>query len=80
MASDTMEKVIEVGGFEDGKGCQTDGYTLEGGDGWYPTLFIRLVQDYGMDIEASVQCCKIFIKYVLHLRYVEFVIVDRPWC
>ena len=37
---------------DSGKGCQTDGYMLEGGEGWYPTLFIRLVQDYGLDIEV----------------------------
>ena len=48
-----MDKVIEVTELEDGKGCQTDGYMLEGGDGWYPTLFIRLVQDYGLDIDVS---------------------------
>ena len=53
MSKDTVDKVVEVGAFEDSKGCQTDGYTLEGGDGWYPTLFIRLVQDYGLDVEVS---------------------------
>ena len=47
-----MDKIVEVGGFTEVKECQTDGYMLEGGDGWYPTLFIRLVQDYGLDIEV----------------------------
>lgn len=47
-----MDRVVEVGGFNEAKQCQTDGYMLEGGDGWYPTLFIRLVQDYGLDIEV----------------------------
>ena len=52
MAKDLMDKVVEVTELEDSKGCQTDGYMLEGGDGWYPTLFIRLVQDYGLDIDV----------------------------
>ena len=37
---------------KDERGCQTDGFMLEGGDGWYPTLFIRLIQDYGFDIDV----------------------------
>jgi glycerol-3-phosphate dehydrogenase len=52
MAKDLMDKVVDVMGLEDSKGCQTDGYMLEGGEGWYPTLFIRLVQDYGLDIDV----------------------------
>ena len=52
MSQDTVDKIVEVGGFSEVKECQTDGYMLEGGDGWYPTLFIRLVQDYGLDIEV----------------------------
>ena len=52
MSKDTVDKVVEVGGFTEVKESQTDGYMLEGGDGWYPTLFIRLVQDYGLDIEV----------------------------
>lgn len=55
-----MDKVVEVAGLEDSKGCQTDGYMLEGGDGWYPTLFIRLVQDYGLDIDVR----KHFVLYL----------------
>lgn len=54
MAKETMDKVVEVGKLEDVKGCQTDGFLLEGGDGWYPTLFIQLVQDYGVDVEVRV--------------------------
>lgn len=54
MAKETMDKVVEVGKLEDVKGCQTDGFLLEGGEGWYPTLFIQLVQDYGVDVEVRV--------------------------
>ena len=55
MAEDTVDRVIDVGGLpknEGQKGCCTDGYILEGGEGWEPTSFIRLIQDYGMDIDV----------------------------
>lgn len=54
MAQDTVDRAVEVGGLTDEKACQTDGFILEGGDGWYPTLFIRLIQDYGFDLEVHV--------------------------
>ena len=62
MAKDLMDKVVEVTELEDSKGCQTDGYMLEGGDGWYPTLFIRLVQDYGLDIDVRMYS-------IIHIPY-----------
>ncbi len=52
MAEELVDRAVAVGGLDDSKGCQTNGYTLEGGDGWYPTSFIRLVQDYGVDVEV----------------------------
>ena len=53
MAHELVDRAVQVGGLDDKKGCQTDGYMLEGSDGWYPTSFIRLVQDYGVDVEVS---------------------------
>ena len=47
-----MDKAVEVGGLEDTRGCQTDGFMLEGSEGWFPTYFIRLVQDYGVDVDV----------------------------
>ena len=52
MAKDTVDRLVEVGGFEDPKGCMTDGFMLDGGEGWNPTSFIRLIQDYGIDVEV----------------------------
>ena len=52
MAEETTDKVVELGGFTDVKECQTNGYILDGGDGWYETLFIRLIQDFGVDVEV----------------------------
>ena len=45
--------VLQVGGLGDDRGCLTDGFLLVGGGGWSPTLFIRLIQDYGFDIDVS---------------------------
>ena len=51
-----MDKAVEVGGLEDTRGCKTEGFILEGSDGWFPTYFIRLVQDYGVDVNVSAVC------------------------
>lgn len=32
---------------------QTDGLFLEGGRGWTPTMYIRLVQDFGLETETA---------------------------
>lgn len=33
--------------------CQTDGLLIEGAHGWTPTMYIRLVQDFGLDCEVA---------------------------
>lgn len=33
--------------------CQTDGFLLEGAQGWSPTMYIRLVQDFGLECEVA---------------------------
>jgi glycerol-3-phosphate dehydrogenase len=53
MAKDAVDKAVEVAGLSDERGCQTDGFFLDGGEGWSPTLFIRLIQDYGFDIDVA---------------------------
>lgn len=49
-----MDRVVEMGRLQkEGQGrCCTDGYILDGGENWYPTSFIRLIQDYGLDIDV----------------------------
>lgn len=57
MSQDTMDRVVKVGEFKGQvEDCKTDGYILDGGEGWQPTSFIRLIQDYGIEIEVRVQC------------------------
>jgi glycerol-3-phosphate dehydrogenase len=53
MAKDAVDKAVEVGGLGDDRGCLTDGFFLVGAGGWSPTLFIRLIQDYGFDIDVA---------------------------
>ena len=55
MACDTVDRAIKVAGLKDTKGCQTDGLLLEGAQNWYPTLFIRLIQDHGLDVEVKMK-------------------------
>ncbi|XP_012945829.2 glycerol-3-phosphate dehydrogenase, mitochondrial [Aplysia californica] len=49
MAEETMDKAIEVCDLKPSNPCRTKGLLLDGAHGWSPTLFIRLVQDYGLE-------------------------------
>ena len=53
MAQDTVDKLVEVAGLQDEGGCRTDGFILDGGKGWHPTSFIRLVQDHGIEVPVG---------------------------
>ncbi|XP_073230331.1 glycerol-3-phosphate dehydrogenase, mitochondrial-like [Porites lutea] len=53
MATDTMEAAIKARGLQPARNCQTDGLFLEGGEGYTSNYFIRLVQDYGLDVEVA---------------------------
>lgn len=53
MATDTMEAAIKARGLKPAKECQTDGLFLEGGEGFTPNYFIRLVQDFGLEVEVA---------------------------
>lgn len=33
--------------------CQTKGIIMEGGHCWTPTMYIRLVQDFGLECEVA---------------------------
>lgn len=52
MARDTIDTAIREHGLEAGS-CRTMGLQLEGAQDWSPTLYIRLVQDYGLESEVS---------------------------
>lgn len=55
MAEDTVDEVLknhpELN--SKAKACSTVGLKLEGGEHWTPTLYIQLVQDYGLEPEVA---------------------------
>lgn len=52
MAEETVDAAIKSHGLS-AEHCKTVGLMLEGGKGWTPTLYIRLVQDYGLENEVE---------------------------
>ncbi|XP_018408642.1 PREDICTED: glycerol-3-phosphate dehydrogenase, mitochondrial [Nanorana parkeri] len=52
MAQDTLDAAIRAHNLKAGP-CRTVGLFLEGGKDWSPTLYIRLVQDYGLESEVA---------------------------
>lgn len=53
MAEDTINAAIKAHNFKAGP-SRTVGLFLQGGKDWSPTLYIRLVQDYGLESEVGV--------------------------
>lgn len=53
MAEETVDKCVEVCKLKASHKCSTKGLLLEGAHGWTPTLFIRLIQDFGIDVEVA---------------------------
>jgi len=60
MAEETVDKCIKVCKLKAGKSV-TKGLQLEGSHDWTPTLFIRLIQDFGLDHKVTLvdvyRCC-----------------------
>ncbi|KAM8807006.1 glycerol-3-phosphate dehydrogenase, mitochondrial [Eudromia elegans] len=52
MAQDTIDTAIQTHGLKAGS-SRTVGLQLEGAQDWSPTLYIRLVQDYGLESEVA---------------------------
>lgn len=61
MAEETVDKAIDVCNLKTTSGCRTKGLMLDGAHGWTPTLFIRLVQDFGLENEVMVSPHNIFV-------------------
>lgn len=52
MAEETLDAAVKEHQLS-AEPCKTVGLFLEGGRGWTPTLYIRLVQDYGLEVEVA---------------------------
>ncbi|KAG1151770.1 hypothetical protein G6F37_001397 [Rhizopus arrhizus] len=53
MAEETVDRAIEVFGLKPKHACQTEHTMLIGSEGYSNTMFIRLVQEFGMDTEVA---------------------------
>ncbi|XP_059486047.1 glycerol-3-phosphate dehydrogenase, mitochondrial-like [Neocloeon triangulifer] len=54
MAVDTLDEAVKSCGLKpEYVKSQTDGLFLEGGRGWTPTMYITLVQDFGLESEVA---------------------------
>ena len=53
MAQETVDQAVETCSLPAKGPSGTDGLPLEGGHTWEPTLFIRLVQDLGVDTAVA---------------------------
>ncbi|XP_050553182.1 glycerol-3-phosphate dehydrogenase, mitochondrial isoform X3 [Spodoptera frugiperda] len=59
MAAETIDAAIESANLKPlYKECQTDGFLIEGAHGWTPTMYIRLVQDFGLEMEVAQHLAK----------------------
>ncbi|XP_034828534.1 glycerol-3-phosphate dehydrogenase, mitochondrial isoform X1 [Maniola hyperantus] len=59
MAAETIDAAIESANLKPlYKDCQTDGFLIEGAHGWTPTMYIRLVQDFGLEMEVAQHLAK----------------------
>ncbi|XP_068165428.1 glycerol-3-phosphate dehydrogenase, mitochondrial isoform X2 [Antennarius striatus] len=52
MAEETLDAAVKAHNLT-AEPCKTVGLSLEGAKGWKPTLYIRLVQDYGLENEVA---------------------------
>ncbi|NWU99680.1 GPDM protein, partial [Upupa epops] len=52
MAQDTIDAAVQAHGLKAGS-SKTIGLQLQGAEEWSPTLYIRLVQDYGLESEVA---------------------------
>ncbi|XP_046444457.1 glycerol-3-phosphate dehydrogenase, mitochondrial-like isoform X1 [Daphnia pulex] len=53
MAMETLDAAVKTCNLPAVRGSATDGLLLEGAHGWTPTMFIRLVQDFGLESEVA---------------------------
>lgn len=53
MAEETVDRAVKECNLQAKSGCVTKGLLLDGAHGWSPTMFIRLVQDFGLESEVA---------------------------
>ncbi|EYC19247.1 hypothetical protein Y032_0025g1266 [Ancylostoma ceylanicum] len=53
MAEETVDACVKAHHLKPTNGCVTAGLVLEGGHEYNPLMYIRLVQDYGLDVDVA---------------------------
>ncbi|CAH1788191.1 unnamed protein product [Owenia fusiformis] len=53
MAEEAVDKAVQVCNLNPASQCVTKGLLLDGSHNWTPTMFIRLVQDFGLENEVA---------------------------
>lgn len=61
MAKEAVDAAVKTCNLQPKSECQTDGLLLEGAEGWTPNMYIRLVQDYGL--ESQVSLCILVVEW-----------------
>uniref|UniRef100_A0A1I8JIS2 Glycerol-3-phosphate dehydrogenase n=1 Tax=Macrostomum lignano TaxID=282301 RepID=A0A1I8JIS2_9PLAT len=60
MSEETIDKVIEVANLQAKGPCKTKGLLLDGAYHWGPNLFIRLVQEYGVEPSVAQHLANVY--------------------
>ena len=55
MAKDCVDAAVQACDLKPKNDSLTDGMLLEGAHGWTQTAFIRLVQDFGLETDVSIE-------------------------
>eukprot|EP01087_Luapelamoeba_hula_P008926 TRINITY_DN2270_c0_g1_i1.p1 TRINITY_DN2270_c0_g1~~TRINITY_DN2270_c0_g1_i1.p1 ORF type:complete len:724 (-),score=117.84 TRINITY_DN2270_c0_g1_i1:157-2328(-) len=72
MAEDTVDKAIEILGLKPTSECKTKGLTLIGGHNFTPTMYISLIQKYGIEKQVARHLCESYgDRAVDVLKYAE---------
>ena len=67
MAAETLDAAVANNhSLSSEKPSQTDGLLLEGAHGWTPTMYIKLVQDLGVDTVVA----------EVSIHYIEIIIIQ----
>ncbi|KAJ2694332.1 mitochondrial glycerol-3-phosphate dehydrogenase [Coemansia sp. RSA 1285] len=53
MAKETVDKAVDAFGLKPLRDCQTESVRLIGSHAWSDTMFIKLVQNFGVDLEVA---------------------------
>ena len=78
MAAETVDAAVAASGLSAGP-SMTDGLVLEGAHNWTPTMFIRLVQDLGVDTQVAQHLSGKDGKLIISFTYLNVVFISATY-